>query len=71
MDWESGSTTMKDRFDQEAAVSETMRELVPVLFMFGCVLALGPLVGFTLWMIHDGDRLRTASDEPSTAAGPN
>lgn len=39
-------------------MSETMRELLPVLFMFGCVFALGPLVGGTLWMMHDGDRLR-------------
>jgi hypothetical protein len=57
------STTMESRFLQEAAMSETMHELIPVLFMFGCVLALGPLVGVTLWMIHDGDRLRERSGD--------
>lgn len=39
-------------------MSDTMREVVPVLFMFGCVLALGPIVGYAIWLAFDGDRLR-------------
>ena len=44
-------------------MSDTMREVVPVLFMFGCVFALGPLVGYAIWLAVDGDRLREDEDE--------
>ncbi len=39
-------------------MSDFMREALPIMFMFCCVLALGPLVGFAMWMAFDGDRLR-------------
>lgn len=39
-------------------MSETMREALPIFFMFGCVLALGPFIAMAMWMAFDGDRLR-------------
>ena len=44
-------------------MSETMREAIPIIFMFGCVLLLGPFIGFAMWMMYDGDRAYT--DEPA------
>ncbi len=39
-------------------MSEFMREALPIIFMYGCVLALGPFIGIAMWMAFDGDRLR-------------
>lgn len=39
------------------------QQVIPILFMFGVVTLLGPLVGFTMWAAFDGDRHR--SDEES------
>lgn len=48
-------------------MSEFTRELIPILFMYGCVLLLGPFIGFAMWMAFDGDSVR----EPgATAATP-
>ncbi len=40
-------------------MSDFMREALPIMFMYGCVLALGPFVGIAMWMAFDGDRERT------------
>jgi hypothetical protein len=51
-------------------MSDTMREVLPVVFMFGCVLALGPFIAFAMWLAFDGDRLRedeVPTVEPSPA----
>ena len=45
-------------------MSEFMREALPIIFMYGCVLALGPFIGIAMWMAFDGDRLR----EPDAGA---
>jgi hypothetical protein len=47
-------------------MSETMREALPIIFMYGCVLALGPFIAFAMWMAFDGDRLR----EPEVVVEP-
>ena len=47
-------------------MSEFMREALPIFFMFGCVLALGPFIAVAMWMAFDGDRLR----EPVEVAAP-
>lgn len=39
-------------------MSEFMREALPIFFMYGCVLALGPFIAIAMWMAFDGDRLR-------------
>ncbi len=39
-------------------MSEFMREALPIIFMYACVLALGPFIAFAMWMAFDGDRLR-------------
>lgn len=44
-------------------MSDFMREALPIIFMYGCVLALGPFIGIAMWMAFDGDRLR----EPEAA----
>jgi hypothetical protein len=49
-------------------MSEFMREALPIFFMYGVVGLLGPLVGLTMWMALDGDRLRDEAD--SAAAKP-
>ena len=40
-------------------MSEFAREALPIFFMYGVVMLLGPLVGITMWMAFDGDRLHT------------
>ena len=47
-------------------MSEFMREALPIIFMYACVLALGPFIAVAMWMAFDGDRLR----EPEAAADP-
>jgi hypothetical protein len=47
-------------------MSETMREALPILFMFGVAGLLGPLVGLTMWIAFDGDRLREDLREQAT-----
>lgn len=37
-------------------MSEFTRELIPILFMYGFVLLLGPFIGFAMWMAFEGDR---------------
>ncbi len=37
-------------------MSETMREAVPIIVMYGFVLLLAPFIGFTMWAAFDGDR---------------
>ena len=39
-------------------MSEFMREALPIIFMYACVLALGPFIAVAMWMAFDGDRLR-------------
>ncbi|MCB0880206.1 MAG: hypothetical protein KDC46_14630 [Thermoleophilia bacterium] len=43
-----------------------VHEVLPFVFMYTCVLMLGPFVAFAMWMAFDGDRLR----EPEAAAAP-
>ncbi len=56
-------------------MSEFMREALPIIFMFGCVLALVPFISIAMWMAFDGDRLRepeaeVATTHPLTEAAP-
>lgn len=51
-------------------MSEFVRELVPVIFMYTFVAALAPLVVFTMWMIFDGDRVNSASDDSDSVDSP-
>lgn len=39
-------------------MSEFMREALPIIFMYGVVVLLGPFIAFAMWMAFDGDRLR-------------
>lgn len=48
-------------------MSETMREALPIIFMYGCVLLLGPFVGFAMWAAFDGDRLREVDEVETTS----
>jgi len=36
-------------------MSETMRQVIPILFMFGFVGLLAPFMAFVMWMAFDGD----------------
>lgn len=51
-------------------MSEFMREALPIIFMYGCVLALGPFIGIAMWMAFDGDRLREDDAVAAPAAAP-
>jgi len=56
-------------------MSETTREMIPILFMYGFVSLLAPFIGFAMWMAFDGDRLRedTAAEvatEDTVAVAP-
>jgi hypothetical protein len=53
-------------------MSEFVQQALPIAFMFGVVSLLGPLVGITMWMAFDGDRVRPEAQdatevEPGTA----
>ena len=49
-------------------MSETMREAIPIIVMYGFVLLLAPFIGFALWMAFDGDRVRAQSDVDAPTA---
>jgi hypothetical protein len=51
-------------------MSEFMRDALPIIFMFGCVLALGPFIAIAMWMAFDGDRLREEEVATEAAAAP-
>jgi len=38
-------------------MSELTREIIPIVVMYGFVLALAPFIGYAMWMAFDGDRL--------------
>ncbi len=48
-------------------MSEFVREALPIFFMYGVVLLLGPLIGITMWMAFDGDRLREGETQADLA----
>ena len=49
-------------------MSETTREMIPILFMYGFVFLLAPFIGFAMWMAFDGDRLREEEAEQVAAS---
>lgn len=57
-----------DQADERNAVSQFMQELIPVVFMYACVLALGPFIAGAMWLAFDGDRLREDAEPVATTA---
>lgn len=43
-------------------MSETMREAIPIIFMYFNVFLLAPFIGFAMWSAFDGDRMRAQGD---------
>lgn len=47
-----------------------VHEVLPFVFMYTCVLMLGPFVAFAMWMAFDGDRLREPEAAETVEAAP-